>query len=244
MRFSFTLASLGLISSAVALTITAPTSSSTWDFNTPQTIKFTSNSTDPEYISIILRSEDGSFQTKLADNVKTADGEYTTQSNPSISNGDDYEIQIIDSAGTLALSQVFTVEKGATSDGTTSSSLSSTASTTSSSSSTTLSTTTTTTSSSSSSTSSETSSTPTSTSLIRSASSTPASSTPLSSSASPSASTSSTSSSSSSSRDTSSTASSNSTTTALLATGAASSLSGAPKGAVGLLGAAIALLNA
>lgn len=87
MRYSFTLASLGLISSALAITITTPSSDTEWDFSTPKTIKFTSDSSDPEYISIILRNEDGSFQTKLADNVKTSEGEYTTQPNPSISNG-------------------------------------------------------------------------------------------------------------------------------------------------------------
>ncbi|RAH49565.1 GPI anchored serine-threonine rich family protein [Aspergillus brunneoviolaceus CBS 621.78] len=118
MRYSFTLASLGLISSALAITITTPSSDTEWDFSTPKTIKFTSDSSDPEYISIILRNEDGSFQTKLADNVKTSEGEYTTQPNPSISNGDDYEIQIIDSSGQLAVSPVFTVEKGASNDGT------------------------------------------------------------------------------------------------------------------------------
>jgi hypothetical protein len=58
-----------------------------WDFSTAKTIKFTSDPGDPTYISIILRSQDGSFQTKLADNVKTAEGKYMTQPNPSISNG-------------------------------------------------------------------------------------------------------------------------------------------------------------
>ncbi|KAJ5721170.1 uncharacterized protein N7483_009104 [Penicillium malachiteum] len=128
----FIIAALGLLSSALAITITAPSSGAVWDFSTAKTIKFTSNSTDPSYISIILRNEDGSFQTKLADNVKTSTGEYTTQPDPSIPNGDDYEIQIIDSAGQLALSDVFTVETGASDSGTTSSSSSATSSATSS----------------------------------------------------------------------------------------------------------------
>lgn len=87
MRYSFTIAALSLLSSAFAITVTTPSSSTEWDFSTAKTIKFTSASGDPSVVSIILRSKDGSFQTKLADNVKTSEGEYTTQPNPSISNG-------------------------------------------------------------------------------------------------------------------------------------------------------------
>ncbi|KAJ5351244.1 hypothetical protein N7452_000218 [Penicillium brevicompactum] len=122
MRYSFTIAALSLLSSAFAISVTTPSSSTEWDFSTPKTIKFTSDSSDPSVVSIILKSKDGSFQTKLADNVKTSEGEYTTQPNPSISNGDDYEIQIIDSGGQLAVSDTFTVEKGASNDGSTTSS--------------------------------------------------------------------------------------------------------------------------
>ncbi|KAJ6102425.1 hypothetical protein N7486_004852 [Penicillium sp. IBT 16267x] len=130
MRYSYTITALSLLSSAFAITITTPSSDTVWDFSTAKTIKFTSDPSDPPVISIILRSQDGSFQTKLADNVKTSDGEYTTQPNPSISNGNDYEIQIIDSAGQLAVSGVFTVEKGASTDGITTSSSSTSSSTT------------------------------------------------------------------------------------------------------------------
>ncbi|KAJ5796795.1 uncharacterized protein N7518_005335 [Penicillium psychrosexuale] len=122
MRYSFIITALSLLSSALAITVTAPSSDSVWDFSTAKTIKFTSGSSDPPVISIILRSKDGSFQTKLADNVKTSEGEYTTQPNPSISNGNDYEIQIIDSAGQLAVSDTFTVKKGASDDASTTSS--------------------------------------------------------------------------------------------------------------------------
>lgn len=87
MRYSFTITALSLLSSALAITVTTPSSDTVWDFSTAKTIKFTSDSSDPSVISIILRSQDGSFQTKLADNVKTSAGEYTTQPNPSISNG-------------------------------------------------------------------------------------------------------------------------------------------------------------
>lgn len=87
MRYSFTITALSLLSSAFAITVTTPSSNTAWDFSTAKTIKFTSDSSDPSVISIILRSKDGSFQTKLADNVKTSEGEYTTQPNPSISNG-------------------------------------------------------------------------------------------------------------------------------------------------------------
>lgn len=87
MRYSFTITALSLLSSAFSITVTTPSSDTVWDFSTAKTIKFTSDSSDPSVISIILRSQDGSFQTKLADNVKTSDGEYTTQPNPSISNG-------------------------------------------------------------------------------------------------------------------------------------------------------------
>jgi hypothetical protein len=87
MRFSFTIAALSLFSSAFAITVTTPSSNTVWDFSTPKTIKFTSKPGDPSVISIILRSQDGSFQTKLADNVKTSTGGYTTQPNPSIANG-------------------------------------------------------------------------------------------------------------------------------------------------------------
>jgi hypothetical protein len=87
MRHSFTITALSLLSSAFAITVTTPSSDTEWDFSTAKTIKFTSDSSDPPVISIILRSQDGSFQTKLADNVKTSDGEYKTQPNPSISNG-------------------------------------------------------------------------------------------------------------------------------------------------------------
>ncbi|GLB07183.1 hypothetical protein AtubIFM57258_002506 [Aspergillus tubingensis] len=238
MRFAITAASLSLISSALAITITEPTSGTEWDFSTPKTIKFTSDANDPSVISIILRTQDGSFQTKLADNVKTSTGEYTTQPNPSISNGSDYEIEIIDSSGELAVSPTFTVEKGASSDGTTSSSSSSTSTTSSSSSSS---------STSSSSTSSETEST-TVTPTTAVSSTTTSSSSPLSSS---SGSTTSTSTSSSSSTGTtlttsaSSTSGSNSTaatTTAQLSTGAASTTFNAPQGLVALIGAALALL--
>ncbi|KAJ6007914.1 hypothetical protein N7540_011890 [Penicillium herquei] len=124
----FIITALGLLSSAFAITITAPSSGTVWDFSTAKTIKFTSDSTDPSYISIILRNQDGSFQTKLADNVKTSTGEYTTQPDPSIPNGDDYEIQIIDSSGQLALSNVFTVETGTSDSDSTSTSTSSTSS--------------------------------------------------------------------------------------------------------------------
>ncbi|KAJ5882395.1 uncharacterized protein N7529_001067 [Penicillium soppii] len=229
MRCSFTITAMSLLSSALAITITTPSSSTVWDFSTPKTIKFTSKSSDPSVISIILRSQDGSFQTKLGDNVKTSEGEYTTQPNPSISNGNGYEIEIIDSAGQLALSDVFTVEKGASDDGTTSSS-----STTSFSS-----TTTTTTSSSTSSfiTSTATTSTSPTSTLPSSISSTPASST----------STTTTSSATSSSTTTSSTSSDSSSTgataTSPLSTGAASSQFSAPKGVMALLGAAFALFN-
>ncbi|GFN12724.1 GPI anchored serine-threonine rich family protein [Aspergillus tubingensis] len=130
MRFAITAASLSLISSALAITITEPTSGTEWDFSTPKTIKFTSDANDPSVISIILRTQDGSFQTKLADNVKTSTGEYTTQPNPSISNGSDYEIEIIDSSGELAVSPTFTVEKGASSDGSTTSTSTSSSSST------------------------------------------------------------------------------------------------------------------
>ncbi|KAJ5958908.1 uncharacterized protein N7479_006058 [Penicillium vulpinum] len=265
MRYSFTLTALSLLSSAFAITVTAPSSDTVWDFSTPKTIKFTSDPSDPPVISIILRTQDGSFQTKLADNVKTSDGEYTTQPNPSISNGNDYEIQIIDSAGQLAVSAIFTAEKGASDDGTASSSSSNTSSSTSSF----------TTSSFSSSTSSATTIATTSTSvisiLISSASPAPTSSTsPLSSSGkmqlrimlgdhtntsffiagsttstSTSSSSSSTSFSTSSSTATSSNASDTSSTSpsvsALPSTGAASSLFGAPKEAMALLGATFAL---
>ncbi|KAL3261375.1 hypothetical protein ABHI18_003799 [Aspergillus niger] len=242
MRTAITAASLSLISSALAITITQPTSGTEWDFSTPKTIKFTSDANDPSVISIILRTQDGSFQTKLADNVKTSTGEYTTQPNPSISNGSDYEIEIIDSSGELAVSPTFTVEKGASTDGTTSSSSASSTSTTSSSSSSSSSTTT-----SSSSTSSETESTTVTSTTAVSSTSTLLSS-PLSSS---SGSATSTSTSSSSSTGTtlatsaSSTSSSNSTattSTAQLSTGAASSTFNAPQGVVALLGAALALL--
>ncbi|KAJ6143016.1 hypothetical protein N7471_002469 [Penicillium samsonianum] len=255
MRYSFTITALSLLSSAFSITVTTPSSNTVWDFSTAKTIKFTSDSSDPSVISIILRSQDGSFQTKLADNVKTSDGEYTTQPNPSISNGVDYEIQIIDSAGQLAVSDLFTVKKGASDDGTTSSSSSTSSSTT------------TTTSSSSTTSSSATFSATTSTSvtstLTSSASSTPTPSTsPLSSSGmmqlrtmlqgdytnTPlfiTGSTTSSSSSTSSSKTTSSTSSDNSSTSAsaspLPSTGAASSQLSAPKGAMALLGAAFAL---
>ncbi|KAJ5673325.1 hypothetical protein N7507_002452 [Penicillium longicatenatum] len=128
MRYSFTIAALSLLSSAFAITITTPSSDTVWDFSTAKTIKFTSDSSDPSVVSIILRSQDGSFQTKLADNVKTSNGEYTTQPNPSISNGNDYEIQIIDSAGQLAVSDIFTVKKGASDDGSTTSTTTTTSS--------------------------------------------------------------------------------------------------------------------
>ncbi|KAJ5926032.1 hypothetical protein N7516_007805 [Penicillium verrucosum] len=130
MRYSFTIAALSLLSSAFAITVTTPSSDTVWDFSTAKTIKFTSESSDPSVISILLRSQDGSFQTKLADNVKTSAGEYKTQPNPSISNGDSYEIQIIDSAGQLAVSDIFTVKKGASDDGSTTSSSSTSSSTT------------------------------------------------------------------------------------------------------------------
>ncbi|GLA41723.1 hypothetical protein AnigIFM63309_009821 [Aspergillus niger] len=248
MRFAITAASLSLISSALAITITQPTSGTEWDFSTPKTIKFTSDANDPSVISIILRTQDGSFQTKLADNVKTSTGEYTTQPNPSISNGSDYEIEIIDSSGELAVSPTFTVEKGASTDGTTSSSSASSTSTTSSSSSSSSSSTTT----SSSSTSSETESTTVTSTTAVSSTSTLLSS-PLSSSSGKMSFRSATSTSTSSSSSTgttlatsaSSTSSSNSTattSTAQLSTGAASSTFNAPQGVVALLGAALALL--
>lgn len=87
MRYSLAITVLSLLSSAFAITVTTPSSGTVWDFSTAKTIKFTSGSSDPSVISIVLRSQDGSFQTKLADNVKTSDGEYTTQPNPSIPNG-------------------------------------------------------------------------------------------------------------------------------------------------------------
>ncbi|KAF3390369.1 hypothetical protein F1880_009088 [Penicillium rolfsii] len=218
MRCSIAIAALSLVSSAFAITITTPSSSTQWDFSTPKTIKFTSGSSDPPVISIILRTKDGSFQTKLADNVKTADGEYTTQPNPSISNGNDYEIQIIDSAGQLAVSDTFTVEKGASNDGTASSSSSVISSSTSTSTSSTSSSTTTTTSTTTSTTSTTTTTSSSATSLSLSTSST-------------------TTSSASTSSDTSSTSAS---ATAVNSNGAASSRFSAPKGAMALFGATLA----
>ncbi|KGO45466.1 hypothetical protein PEX1_107360 [Penicillium expansum] len=248
MRYSFTITALSLLSSAFAITVTTPTSDTVWDFSTPKTIKFTSVPSDPSVISIILRSQDGSFQTKLADNVKTSDGEYTTQPNPSISNGDDYEIQIIDSAGQLAVSNTFTVEKGASVDGTTSSS-SSISSTSTSSSSTFSSATSSSFSTSSSATSTATTATPatsvTST-FTSSASPTPTSSTsPFFSIAGSTTATTTSSSSTSSSTTSSSTSSDASSTSAsasaLPSTGAAASQFSTPKGAMALFGAAVAL---
>ncbi|KAJ6127559.1 hypothetical protein N7523_003171 [Penicillium sp. IBT 18751x] len=223
MRYSFTITALSLLSSAFAITITSPSSNTVWDFSTAKTIKFTSDSSDPPVISIILRSQDGSFQTKLADNVKTADGEYTTQPNPSISNGDNYEIQIIDSAGQLAVSNVFTVEKGASSDGTTSSS-SSTSSSTTITTVTSPSTSSASSSSTSFTTSSETMSTSVTSTVTSSAYSTPTSSTG-----------------STTTSSSSSTSSSTATATTLLSTGAASPQLSPAKGAITLLGAAFAL---
>ncbi|KAJ5649182.1 uncharacterized protein N7484_002905 [Penicillium longicatenatum] len=225
MRYSFTIAALSLLSSAFAITITTPSSDTVWDFSTAKTIKFTSDSSDPSVVSIILRSQDGSFQTKLADNVKTSNGEYTTQPNPSISNGNDYEIQIIDSAGQLAVSDIFTVKKGASDDGTTSSS--STISTTSSLSSTTTSTTVTSTIASS---ASSTTTPPALTSSTTSTTTTSSSSSSLT--TSPTTTTSST-----SSEDSSTSTSAS----PLSSAGAASSQSSAPKGVVALLGVAFAL---
>ncbi|CDM35724.1 Cell wall beta-glucan synthesis [Penicillium roqueforti FM164] len=225
MRYSFIITALSLLSSALAITVTAPSSDSVWDFSTAKTIKFTSGSSDPSVISIILRSKDGSFQTKLADNVKTSEGEYTTQPNPSISNGDDYEIQIIDSGGQLAVSDTFTVKKGASDDGTTSLS-SSTSSSTSSTSSSTSSTSTSTSSSSTSTTTSSSSTTTTTTSS--SATTTFTSVTPTL--------TSLVSSTSTSSTDPSASAS------AVPSTDAASSQLSGPKGAMAVLGAAFALI--
>ncbi|KAJ5426444.1 hypothetical protein N7465_001514 [Penicillium sp. CMV-2018d] len=262
MRYSITITVLSLLSSAFAITVTTPSSDTVWDFSAAKTIKFTSDPSDPSVISIILRSEDGSFQTKLADNVKTSAGEYTTQPNPSISNGDGYEIQIIDSAGQLAVSDIFTVKKGASDDGTTSSSSSTSSSSTSSSSTSSSSTSSSTTNTSSSTSSSATSSATTSASvtstLTSSASSTPTSSTSTSSSSgmmqlhtmlqsdhtntplfiAGSTTTSSSTSSSTTTTSTSGDASSTSASaSALQSTGAASSQLSAPKGAMALLGA-------
>ncbi|KAK4864393.1 hypothetical protein LT330_009920 [Penicillium expansum] len=248
MRYSFTITALSLLSSAFAITVTTPTSDTVWDFSTPKTIKFTSVPSDPSVISIILRSQDGSFQTKLADNVKTSDGEYTTQPNPSISNGDDYEIQIIDSAGQLAVSNTFTVEKGASVDGTTSSS--SSISSTSTSSSSTFSSATSSSSSTSSSATSTATTAITATSVTStftsSASPTPTSSTsPFFSIAGSTTATTTSSSSTSSSTTSSSTSSDASSTSAsasaLPSTGAAASQFSTPKGAMALFGAAVAL---
>ncbi|KAF9243963.1 hypothetical protein DTO013E5_6406 [Penicillium roqueforti] len=241
MRYSFIITALSLLSSALAITVTAPSSDSVWDFSTAKTIKFTSGSSDPSVISIILRSKDGSFQTKLADNVKTSEGEYTTQPNPSISNGDDYEIQIIDSGGQLAVSDTFTVKKGASDDGTTSLS-SSTSSSTSSTSSSTSSTSTSTSSSSTSTTTSSSSTTTTTTSS--SATTTFTSVTPTLTSLVSSTSTSSTDPSSSSASTTSSSDSSSTSASAsaVPSTDAASSQLSGPKGAMAVLGAAFALI--
>ncbi|KAI3281284.1 hypothetical protein DTO002I6_9898 [Penicillium roqueforti] len=241
MRYSFIITALSLLSSALAITVIAPSSDSVWDFSTAKTIKFTSSSSDPSVISIILRSKDGSFQTKLADNVKTSEGEYTTQPNPSISNGDDYEIQIIDSGGQLAVSDTFTVKKGASDDGTTSLS-SSTSSSTSSTSSSTSSTSTSTSSSSTSTTTSSSSTTTTTTSS--SATTTFTSVTPTLTSLVSSTSTSSTDPSSSSASTTSSSDSSSTSASAsaVPSTDAASSQLSGPKGAMAVLGAAFALI--
>ncbi|KAJ5214776.1 hypothetical protein N7449_001945 [Penicillium cf. viridicatum] len=253
MRYSFTITALSLLSSAFAITVTTPSSDTVWDFSTAKTIKFTSDSSDTSVISIILRSQDGSFQTKLADNVKTSAGEYTTQPNPSISNGDGYEIQIIDSAGQLAVSDIFTVKKGASDDGTTSSSSSTTTTSSSSSSST-----------SSSTTSGATTSASVTSTLTSSASSTPTSLTSaLSSSgmmqlrtmlqsdhtnkpffiAGSTTSSSSTSSSTTTSFTSVDASSTSASASALQSTGAASSQFSAPKGAMALLGAAFALFH-
>jgi len=115
MQYSFALSALALFSSALAITVTEPTSGTTWDFSTPKTIKFSASSSDPADVSIILIDPSTNFQIKIADNVKTASGSYTTQPNPSVPNGSGYEIQIIDSAGVLAKSGDFTVEAGASS---------------------------------------------------------------------------------------------------------------------------------
>ncbi|KAI2711579.1 hypothetical protein CBS147309_8572 [Penicillium roqueforti] len=244
MRYSFIITALSLLSSALAITVTAPSSDSVWDFSTAKTIKFTSGSSDPSVISIILRSKDGSFQTKLADNVKTSEGEYTTQPNPSISNGDDYEIQIIDSGGQLAVSDTFTVKKGASDDGTTSLSSSTSSSSTSSTSSSTSSTSTSTSSSSTSTSTSSSSSSTTTTTTSSSATTTFTSVTPTLTSLVSSTSTSSTDPSSSSASTTSSSDSSSTSASAsaVPSTDAASSQLSGPKGAMAVLGAAFALI--
>ncbi|KAL1964731.1 hypothetical protein VTN77DRAFT_6598 [Rasamsonia byssochlamydoides] len=98
-------------SSALALTITSPTSGNTLDFSTPQTIKFDSKPGDPQTISIILIQPSSNWQTKIADNVQVSQEQYTTQPNPSVPNSDGYKIELIDRSGALAESDSFTVQK-------------------------------------------------------------------------------------------------------------------------------------
>jgi hypothetical protein len=117
MRYSFAVSALALISSAFAIKVTEPTSGTQWDLSTSKTIKFSASSGDPTVVSIILIDPSTNFQIKIADNVKTTEGSYTTQPNPSVPNGDSYEIQIIDQNGVLAKSDDFTVKAGASSDG-------------------------------------------------------------------------------------------------------------------------------
>jgi hypothetical protein len=88
MRFFQTLSAVALfVSSSLALTVTSPSTGTTWDLSTAKTIKFNSSPSDPPTVSLILIQPSSNWQITLADNVQVSNGEYTTQPNPSVPNG-------------------------------------------------------------------------------------------------------------------------------------------------------------
>jgi len=73
-----TFALAALLSTATALLITSPTTSSSWDLSSTNTITWTSVSTDPKEFSLVLvdKSTTPESQLVITDKVETSKGKY------------------------------------------------------------------------------------------------------------------------------------------------------------------------
>ncbi|EFP85900.1 hypothetical protein PGT21_023504 [Puccinia graminis f. sp. tritici] len=108
-----------------SLTVTEPSSDTTWHLHSPNQVKWESVSTDPESVEVrIVNNNPSTYPTgythTVKDGINTADNKFTVDSLPGLKPGRGYQVNVMSSAGTiLAQSAQFvingTAEKNTTS---------------------------------------------------------------------------------------------------------------------------------
>ncbi|MCJ1321983.1 hypothetical protein MMC15_007328 [Xylographa vitiligo] len=104
MQYSILLSAL-YASMALALNVTSPDNTTTWNDSGSNTIKWTSVSTDPSTMNIVLVNNvvNPSTQTTIASNVQTSSGSYTVSS--LIGNGAGYQVNLMATTNSQILAQ-------------------------------------------------------------------------------------------------------------------------------------------